>query len=154
MLRFTKNDTSAELQSKADFKFYCIVTDLHVSDLHDRELSLESCHLFPRSTFPEISNCVENRFPINTRDHRDSRTDCLDYVAFTSITGSRSIIVRKPLGRLEWLLANTHAFYKERLLNRLETLFQGILEECHDKRLLCLIPDMRAILIDRKMQNM
>lgn len=146
MLRFAHNVESSKLQAKADFGFTCIKTGMHYKDLNANGLSLEGVHLFQISTFPKLETCIDNIFSLNTKDHRDRRVECLDYLTYKDTAGWSITRNRTPIERVTWLLTHTHADYRQRVRERLEVLFAGIEAEVKDPELKSIAEDAYKIL--------
>lgn len=124
-LRFVKTTDHAREAGKKDFDYHCIIYGVNRAALGGGgAMGLAGAHVFPASTFPELSRCVENILPITGFRHSwrgklpdGTNSDCLDIVM--TETGGRD---RKPLERFTWLRENVHRDYRASVHDRLALL--------------------------------
>jgi hypothetical protein len=125
-LIFLDTVDAAKLAAKKEFGHHCLKTGMHYKDLNAHGLTLECCHLFQISTFPNLETCIQNLYPLNSRDHRDRRVDCLDYITYKDSGGWAITRNRTPQERVQWLLKNGHPDYSHRVRNRIYMLIDGL----------------------------
>lgn len=123
-LRFSERAAGHALAVKKDFQFYCVITGL--SPEHrptSAHYTLDCAHIFPRSTFPELTLCVENGLPIIHYRHswrygqQAGDFGCLDLKEPTSLASDRGVTER-----FEWLAKHTHEDFKPAVSDRLRRL--------------------------------
>lgn len=124
-LRYAKGVRAMRQAVRNSYQGFCVISGMHRSDLELMDTggyTIEAAHVFPSSTFKEISECIQNGLPIIELRHcytglYPHPKGCLDQVY---INGRYT--TRKPVDRFHWLYDNVAEDFRAQVFEQLRTL--------------------------------
>lgn len=124
-LRFARDVHTMRESVRRSYAGFCVISGEHKTDLQERGEAyiLDPAHIFAASTYPEISECIENGLPIIRLRHNwpfmQHPFGCLDKEFSIYYPNGRD---RRPAERIQWIVDNVHDDFRGRVLSQLITL--------------------------------
>lgn len=116
---FHRSADNAITAAKTAYGLKCIITG---------SVFIHGCHIFPRSTYPEVSRCDLLIVPVSGQFH-SIQDECMDYKK----NDDGCLVERKPYERIVWLLETIPLEkYRELLRNRIYKFIDLYGNECKE----------------------
>lgn len=120
-LRYANGVRAMRQAVRNSYQGFCVISGMHRTDSDAEMYEIDAAHVLPASTFPEVSECIQNGLPIVRYRHcwrlPGHANGCLDLV---NVNGH--LRDRKPIERFEWLRDNVQDDFRAQVFDQLRTL--------------------------------